>query len=171
MTTQLVVICGEPGVGKSKVARIINSYIDGKLFATDAIRKQLFGANPEYTQSESQAVYDEMFSRAMNALLRSKSVVLDATFMYEKGRERAEIIAERSSTDVNLSIIRVTCDPTEAKKRIRERAENGDSESDAGVDVYQSIRDRFEPIERDHTVIDNSGDWIDTLISLREKDW
>lgn len=170
-STKLIVICGEPGVGKSKVARAVASTIDSELLATDSIRKQLFGPNADYTKSESQSVYDEMFSRAMDALLRSKSVVLDATFMYEKGRARAESLAQRSSNEVDLSIIRVVCDNDTAKSRIRRRAEYEDDDSDATVDVYMSIRDRFEPVEREHTVIDNSGDWTETLITLREKDW
>jgi len=171
MTTQLIVVCGEPGVGKSRVAHVVSAYTDARLLSTDSIRKELFGQNPEYTKSESQAVYDEMFTRAMDALLQGRNAVLDATFMFERGRERAETIAERSSSEVDLSIIRVVADNSTVKQRIRERAESGESESDATVEVYQSIRDRFEPIEREHTVIDNSGDWTDTLIALREKDW
>lgn len=165
--SKLIVVCGEPGVGKSRVARHINKRLDGKRLATDEIRKDLFGPEPDYTKKESQQVYDEMFDRARNWLIDEVPVVLDATFMLKRGRERANKLAQQFTKPYDFTIVRVTCEPSVAKKRIRQR-EN--SASDADVDVYRSIRDRFEPVELPHIEVDNSGWWFNTIDDLGGKD-
>ena len=166
--SRLIVVCGEPGVGKSKVADLLSRRTGGHVLRTDEIRKDLFGPEPEYTSEESQQVYDEMFDRAKN-LLRDdhKCVILDATFMLKVGRERADFLAQKYTDPYNFDIVRVTADEDVVRKRIRERENDA---SDADFSIYQSIRDRFEPIEFPHVEIDNSGYWWDTMEQCRSKD-
>jgi len=166
--SRLIVVCGEPGVGKSKVADLLSRRTGGHVLRTDEIRKDLFGPEPEYTKEESQATYDEMFDRAKN-LLRDghKCVILDATFMLKRGRERANALAQEYTDPYNFDIVRVTADEDVVRKRIRERENDA---SDADFQIYQSIRDRFEPIELPCTEIDNSGYWWDTMEQCRSKD-
>jgi predicted kinase len=166
MDGSVFVVAGEPGVGKSKVAKHIAKRTDGKRLATDVIRKDLFGPEPEYTREESQAVYDEMFDRAKNFLTRGKGVVLDATFMLASGRERANRLAQKFTDPYDFTIVRVICDEDIAIRRIKER----EGISDADTDVYRSIRDRFEDIELPHVTIDNSAWWFDTKRQMRDKD-
>jgi len=168
---KLIIVCGEPGVGKSSVAEYIAKLFDifgnCHVLATDEIRKELFGPEPEYTKEESQATYDEMFDRARLRLQENENVVLDATFMLQRGRERANRLAQEHTEPYNFTIVRVTCDPDTAKRRIRQREE---SASDADVQVYHSIRDRFEPIELPHVTIDNSDSWWQTREKLSNKE-
>lgn len=164
MDGAVFVVAGEPGVGKSKVAKHIAKRTDGKRLATDVIRKDLFGPNPSYDREESQAVYDEMFDRAKNRLTEGEPVVLDATFMLASGRERANRLAQKFTDPYDFTLVRVTCDENVAIRRIKERE---DSDSDADVNVYRSIRDRFEPIELPHITIDNSAWWLSTNKELR----
>lgn len=166
MDGALYVVCGEPGVGKSKVAKEIAKQTDGKRFATDEIRKDLFGPEPSYTSEESQATYEEMFDRAKNQLTRGHSVVLDATFMLRSGRARANRLAQAYTEPYDFTIVRVTAEESVAKHRIKER--NG--VSDADVSVYESIRDRFESVELPHVTIDNSHWWFHTKQQLVDKD-
>lgn len=166
MSNKLFVVCGEPGVGKSKIANHIAGRVDGKCLSTDKIRKDLFGPDPEYTRKESQATYDEMFDQARNFLKRGETVVLDATFMFAAGRERANRLAQEHTDPYNFTIVRVTADESVALQRIRDR--NG--VSDATVDVYHSIRDRFESVELPHVKIDNSDWWFSTKKRMRDKD-
>ena len=165
MDGAVFVVAGEPGVGKSKVAKHIAKRTDGKRLATDVIRKDLFGPEPTYSKEESQAVYDEMFDRAKNRLTRGEPVVLDATFMLASGRERANRLAQKFTDPYDFTIVRVICDEDIAIRRIKER---DSGPSDADVDVYRSIRDRFEEIELPHVTIDNSAWWFDTKQQLRE---
>jgi predicted kinase len=166
MSGALFVVCGEPGVGKTTIAKLIANSADGKRLSTDNIRKDLFGPDPDYTKEESEATYDEMFDRARNMLKEGKVVVLDATFMFQKGRERANRLAQEYTDPYEFTIVRVVVDDEIAKYRIRSRE---DSESDAGVSVYNSIKDRFEPIELPYVEIDNSTWLFSTKREMREK--
>jgi predicted kinase len=162
MSGQLIVVCGPPGVGKSKVAAHIEHRTGGRCFRTDEIRKEMFGPEPDYTQEESQAVYDELLSRAKQFLIKDRIVILDGTFMKQSGRQRASNLAQRYTDGYQFTLIRVTADEDVVEERIRNR----DGVSDADVEVYRSIRDRFEDIRLPHKVLDNSGYWWDTSKTL-----
>lgn len=164
--SSLTIVCGEPGVGKSRVADFISRRMGGApVLRTDEIRKDLFGPEPDYTSEESQATYDEMFDRARNLLKDGEHVILDATFMFEHGRQRANALAQEYTDPYDFTIIRVTCEPSIAKDRINNRTHDA---SDADVSVYQSIRDRFEPVELPYHEIDNSDWFWHTMDQLRE---
>ena len=162
----LNLVCGEPGVGKSRVAKHIAKQEQTVRLATDEIRKELFGPEPSYTRKESEKTYNKMFERAMGWLIDGVSVVLDATFMLAKGRQRAIELSNKYG--VSTEIYRVTCEPATTKSRIRERQQEGSTESDAGIEVYQSIRDRFEPVKGEYHTIDNSGSWSETVEQLEQ---
>lgn len=150
--TTLYVLVGLSGVGKSTVAKIISKETNAQIHRTDVIRKEIVSGEPTYSRDESQRVYDELFDRGKNSLQNETDVILDATFSLEIGRNRAENIAEETNSDIKF--IKVTCDDSIVKERLRQRS-NGSS--DAGVEVYESQKDSFEPLERDHIEIDNSG--------------
>lgn len=167
MSGAVFVVCGPPGVGKSRVAEHIAKRTDGDRLATDKIRKDLFGPEPEYTREESQATYDEMFTRARKRLKDGGVVVLDATFMLKRGRERANHLAQEYTDPYDFTIVRVTADEDVVRKRIKERE---DDPSDADFEIYQSIRDRYEPLELPHVTIDNSDWWFTTRQRMRDAD-
>jgi predicted kinase len=56
----------------------------------------------------------------------------------------------------------VVCDQAIAEQRIATR----DDVSDADVDVYRRFQDEFDPVEGDHTVVDNSGSKVETYRQL-----
>jgi predicted kinase len=163
MNSRVLVVCGEPGVGKSYIAGFLSRRTGARILRTDEIRKELFGPDPEYTTEESQATYDEMFSRAENALDNGVSVILDATFMLQSGRERAREIA--TEKDATLDVLRVVCDPETAKRRILGR----DGVPDSDEEIHDSIADRFEPVKITHHEIDNSGSWEETVGQIESK--
>lgn len=69
-------------------------------------------------------------------------------------RARAADLAD--AVGAGFDIVHVTCDSDVVIDRIESRSCT-DSVSDADVRVYKLVRDSFEPIERDHVVIDNSS--------------
>jgi predicted kinase len=152
---RLVTVCGCPGVGKSTVSRIAADRLDARWLRTDEIRKDLF-SDPEYTDEETRAVYAELLSQAERFLGSGRSLVLDGTFYSRSLRDPPQRLARRSDADYTL--IRVRCDPSVVKERIRTR----EDVSDADVEVYRAFREIFEPVEREHVTIDNSGDLDDT---------
>ena len=159
-TTRLVVVCGLPGAGKSTVASAVADRLDAALVRTDVVRKELF-PDPSYTAEESRRTYEAVYDRAGDRLAGGDSVVLDGTFRRAARRQEARDLAERRGADLRL--VRVSCDERTAKARIRSRA---DDPSDADVDVYDLLREEFEPVE-DPVVVDNSGDLDSTLARVR----
>lgn len=147
----LVVVCGVPGVGKTSVADHVVDEVDGTLLRTDVVRKDLFD-DPDYTDEEARAVYDELLARAEAVIERGGVPVLDGTFYARTFRERALAAAERAGVEPRF--IKVECEPTVARQRIRER--EGD-ESDADVRVHDMFREEFEPLAVPHHTVDNTG--------------
>ncbi|WP_246391747.1 AAA family ATPase [Halosimplex pelagicum] len=156
MAPRLVVQCGLPGVGKSTVAGEIADRLDGERIRSDAVRRDVV-EDPTYSRAERDRVYGAMLERAREALADGDSVVLDATFERRAHRDRAAALADEVGAD--LTLVRVVCDDEVARRRIRERE---DDPSEADVSVYENARDRFEPFERDHVTVDNSGDLATT---------
>jgi predicted kinase len=157
----LVVVCGVPGVGKTSVAEYAAARLDAELLRTDVVRKDLF-ADPEYTDGEARAVYEELLARAEEELGPDGTVVLDGTFHARPFREWALRTAERTGVDCRL--LKVECEPSVARERIRDR--EGD-ESDADVRVHDMIREQFDPVAADNVAVDNSGALDDTRRQVR----
>lgn len=157
----LVVVCGLPGVGKTTVARTITERKGARLIRTDVVRKELF-PEPEYTKAEEQAVYTELLSRAAGTLRAGQSVVLDGTFYDATYRGQAEEVA--AECEVRMRMVHVTCEECVVEERIRAR--EGD-ESDATFEIHQRFREKFDPIERDHVTVDNSGQKSKSLDRIR----
>jgi hypothetical protein len=148
----LVVVCGLPGVGKTTVAEYAVDLLDAELLRTDVVRKELF-PDPDYTDAEQSAVYDELLSRARDRLAVGHSVVLDGTFHACEYRERALGVAD--ATDSTGHLLRVVGDQPTVESRIAARE---DDASDADVRIHRHYRDLFEPVERPHVEIDNAGE-------------
>lgn len=160
--TRLVIVAGEPGVGKSSVATIISSGLDASVFRTDEIRQELF-EEPQYDEDESYITYGEMFYRGRQSLEAGNDVVLDATFSRSHGRAQAEHIA--NMTDSQFTIVRVHCnDWSELRRRLQHRGAD-----EAGVDVYHQIRDRFDHIDRARVDIFNHGPKASTRKQIDDK--
>jgi hypothetical protein len=147
----LVVVCGPPGTGKTTVASRIADRAGGTLLRTDTVRKELV-AQPSYTDRETERTYDALYDRARDRVANGEDVVLDGTFRRQRYRDRArELSADR---DVAFELVRVTCPSPVVRERIAAR--DGDA-SDADFAVHLTVRDSFEPIERDHRRVDNGG--------------
>jgi len=148
--TALFVFCGLPGVGKSAVSAYVAEQRGAVRHRSDAVRKSLFD-DPQYTEAEKRATYDELLARAESDLERGEDVVLDATFKTAEYRDRAAALAERIGAE--FVFVRVTCDSAVVRERMADR----EGISDADYEVYQQLAEAFEPVQREHVVVDNSG--------------
>lgn len=158
-TPTLVAVCGLPGTGKTTVAEEIADRRDARLLRTDVVRTDLF-PDPDYTEDEAEAVYDELFDRA-TAALANGDVVLDATFRTEKFRDGARAAAVEAGAEFGL--VAVECDDEVVRRRIRSRT---DDESDADIAVYELFCDTYEPVTDPDLVVDNSGSLDETFAQL-----
>ncbi len=155
----LVAVCGLPGVGKTTVAERIAGHVDGDVLRTDVIRKELF-SDPEYTDAETARVYAELVDRARDRVADGESVVLDATFADR--RFRADVGDAAAAVADRFELVKVECDETVVRRRIERR----EGLSDADFDVHLHFKQLFDPVERDHVVVDNSGARTATLARI-----
>lgn len=156
----LLVYCGLPGVGKSMASGYTADRFPATRYRSDEIRKTLF-PDPTYSTAESDATYAELLERARTDLEADSNVVLDATFRTTARREQAAAAAREADADVRF--VHVTC----ALEVVEDRLENRtDSISDAEFEQHLQLRDSFDPIDRDHVVIDNSGSIEETQAQL-----
>lgn len=153
----LVVLNGLPGTGKSYFARQIAERVPLAVLESDALRKVLV-RSPSYTARENTQLFRALHEMIELLLARDVPVLLDATNTRESHRENLYEIARRHGARA----MPVLLDAPEATVRQRlERRMNesprGDS-SDAGWPVYQRLLAAWEPIGREHLVVDTSGD-------------
>jgi len=164
--TQLITVCGEPGVGKSYVAEEIAYRLDNTVvYDTDEIRAALFD-DPRYTPQETHETYQAMLNRASDSLAAGDTVILDATFKNSFSRRQASQVAAEAGAD--FDIVRVHCnDWDKLTARLKER-------DGAGVKVYKRIARQFEPIFRDRIDIFNHKSTHHTRVQLDDafvRDW
>jgi Predicted kinase len=157
----LVAVSGVPGVGKSTVAELVAERVGAWRLRSDEIRKELFD-QPTYTDHETRTVYETLCDRARTRLSGGRSVVLDATFA---DREHRQAVAELGTVEgVTVRLVRVVCEQSVLEERITRR----EGISDADLSVSREIRATFDPVERVHHRIDNSGSIADTHRQVRE---
>ena len=147
----LVAVAGLPGAGKSTLARYLGEALGFEVLASDRVRKELAGLDPEtpapapygrgiYAPEWTERTYRELFRRAGEVLFRGGRVLLDATFREERWR-RAFLQAARGWGVRSLILV---CQAPEPVVR-RRLAWPRQGPSDAGWEVYQEAARRWEP--------------------------
>jgi aminoglycoside phosphotransferase family enzyme/predicted kinase len=155
----LVVVCGLMGTGKSTLAAKLADAFGAEWLATDNIRRSMLGASDspvgygegKYTPGLRQLVYEELLRQAAELLTRGQSVILDAAFLTRELRNRARDVGIRGGAVTLFAL----CDcPREiALARIRSRAGDGGSLSEARADLYDSQASEFEPLRNSEPTI------------------
>ncbi len=146
---------GAPGTGKSYFARLLAERTGAVIIQTDAIRKELF-AHPSYTPREHAIVYREAHRRIAEALARGDKVVFDATNLYESKRRILYRLADQAGA--RLVIVVTYAPPEVVFLRLEGRAKRLDPAdlSDADWSIYVQMRQKMEPIRRDHWVVNTT---------------
>ena len=100
-------------------------------------------------------VYDVMAERALELLVYSKYVVLDATFYLKEFRNQMREVAGKAGVD--FFVIECVLDEDIVRERLkgRKKGEAG-NDSEADFAVYGIVKKVFEPIEGEHIRIDTS---------------
>lgn len=124
---RLVLVGGPPGSGKSTLAGGIADRLGLTLLASDRVRKELAGLNPDepaaapygegiYRPEWTERTYAELLARAERLLGLGESVVLDASWTDPAhraaagrlaGRARADLVAFRCAVPVAVAAARV----------------------------------------------------------------
>lgn len=154
----LVVVSGLPGTGKSHFCRQLAERTPIIIMESDVMRKTLF-PSPTYSATESVRLFQAIHHLIEHLLKKGISLVLDATNLSERNRERLYHIAYQ--INARLVMVRVEAPPEVVQERLRNRADGTGSEEDqseADWAVFQRMKTSVQQIRRHHFAVDTSRD-------------
>ncbi len=152
-----VAVSGLPGTGKSYFCSKLVERLPFVILESDALRKELF-PSPSYSPPESARLFRALHLLIERLLKKGISLILDATSLSERYRERLYSIAER--LDARLVLVRVEAPPEVVYERLKDRQERAgpQNKSDADWAVYQRMQSSVQKINRNHYAVDTSRD-------------
>ena len=132
----LVLLCGLPGTGKSYLAQQLAERLPMVLVASDQVRRVLY-SEPRYTPEEHYAVHATCQEMVDQLLREGHSIVLDATNLIRRHRQRYYSLAEEHGA--NLLVLQTVASPEVARRRLQERRAGLQPAygSDADWEIYQ----------------------------------
>ena len=152
-----IVVSGLPGVGKSHFCNKLAERLPVTILESDALRRTLL-PSPTYSLPESSRLFQAIHHLIEGLLRRGIPLILDATNLSERYRERLYNIADRLGA--GLILVRVEAPPDVVYQRLKARSEGIASEtnSDADWSVFQKMKPTVQQIRRNHFAVDTSRD-------------
>ena len=152
-----VTVSGLPGTGKSYFCTKLAERLPFVILESDALRKVLF-PSPNYSAPESSRLFQALHRLIEGLLKKGIPLILDATNLSERYRERLYNIVDR--LDARLVLVRVEAPPEVVYQRLKDRKEgdNPGNNSDADWAVYQKMQSSVQKINRNHYAVDTSRD-------------
>jgi len=152
-----IVVSGLPGTGKSYFCSKLAERLPFIILESDALRKTLF-PSPTYGPPESSRLFQAIHHLIEGLLKRGIPLILDATNLSERYRERLYNIADR--LNAKLILVRVEAPPEVVYQRLKDRSEESDSRSSSDADwaVFQKMKPAVQKIRRNHFAVDTSRD-------------
>jgi len=152
----LFLTCGQVGSGKTTLARGLGSILGLPVLSSDRVRKRLANLDPrQHVASEldqglygadfNRRTYDELYRQARELLREGGSVIVDATFNQAAERQRAMQAAHAAGA--GYLILNIEAPDSVIYQRLAARALDQVTESDAGSEVFERVRTRFEAPE------------------------
>jgi len=148
----ILVIFGLPGSGKTTVAKIFSKEFNAIHLNTDELRKKSL-AELGYSERSKRRIYETMFSIAKELILQGKNVCLDGTFYRKILRKKAKKLAKELK--VSIHFIEVICEEKVIEERLSRRDFSREY-SEADFRVYKIIKTQFEPMQKEHFLIDTT---------------
>lgn len=152
-----ITVSGLPGTGKSYFCHKLAERLTLVILESDVLRKALF-PQPGYSLEENARLFRALHLLIERLLKRGISLILDATNLSERYRERLYSIADRLG--VKLILVRVEAPPEVVYERlkVRQKAASPENKSDADWAVYQRMKHSVEEMHRNHYAVDTSRD-------------
>jgi predicted kinase len=121
--TQLIVMAGLPGAGKSTIAEIIGARLGATVVSVDPIESAILRAGIDNDQPTGLAAYLVAEEIAEKELDSGRTVIVDAVNAAEAARLQWRDLAAR--TDVRLRVIEVVCSDEVVHRARLEKHERG----------------------------------------------
>jgi predicted kinase len=152
----LFIFMGLPASGKSTLAEAWAKKHHYSYFNSDIVRKQLAGLVKRaskkapwgegiYTPQMTRRTYDTLLIYAQQELSARKTVVLDAS--YRAREERQRLIQLADEFNITPHFILCYCSEKTARERMRQRAEDKESMSDADWDIFKKQRENLDSLD------------------------
>lgn len=149
-----IIFMGKVGTGKSTLARHLHEKLNITYFSSDQIRKTLAGLPLEertpaskrdelYSAEMSRKTYQQLIDNAVTTLQSGQSVILDATFNSTFSRKR--LIQQLQSVSASLLFVEAQSPDDILKQRLKDRESQHDVISDARIEDFDKLNDRYEP--------------------------
>lgn len=158
MDTIVILVCGLPASGKTRLATELAGQVGAVYIGSDAVRRTL--SDPEdYSPGNKLAVYDELLRLARQAIDKDRDVVLDATFYLDSIRQP---FLQLANDGCKVYVIEICAEEAIIRKRLNEPR----PDSSADFAVYELVKAEWEPVRSEHLVL-----WSDNqnLSCLLEK--
>ena len=147
----VLITCGLPGTWKTETAAEVSKIKDIPVFRSDLVRlevlknEDIFDPKVASNMNKRMAVYDELFRRAEQYVIKkNSSVILDATFVTKKMREKpAKIAAENNMV---LVIMQTSCSKESSINRILKRTKEKYESNALTEEAYLHNKKKFEPV-------------------------
>ncbi len=155
---------GVSGSGKTTGSEYLVQQHGAIRLRSDVERKRLFGLTPSqrpegafqqqvYSSQATEQTYDRLKELAGTLLRGGESVIVDATFLRQRDRQRFQDLAAAAGT--GFAILQFSADRTELERRIAARSQQGEDASDANLQVLHSQLETMEPLsERELEFVD-----------------
>jgi predicted kinase len=152
-----ITVSGLPGTGKSYFCAKLVERLSFVILESDALRKELF-PSPSYSPEESGRLFRALHLLIERLLKKGISLILDATNLSERYRERLYNIADQVEAKLILVRVEAPQEVVHERLQVRHKAPIHENKSDADWSVYQRMKPRVQKIYRNHYAVDTSRD-------------
>ncbi len=151
----LLITHGVSGSGKSYASRQLATHLGAVHLRSDVERKRLAGLSPQakskaglgediYSENFTRLTYHRLFELAREALEAGFNVIVDATFLHRKDRQRFGQLAE--SLGIDFRILDFKAEKKVLQQRIRQRLEANKDPSEADLEVLDHQLKHHDPL-------------------------
>lgn len=147
----VLITCGLPATGKTATSTEVARIKGYPIVSTDLIRRELLKDEDIFDEEvasdihKRMLVYDETFRHADQALKKSDSVIIDATFVTQPLRRRAAALAAQHNK--SLVILHTRCPQRVAIARIMGRTAEDCQSNALTRQAYLNNKAKFEAID------------------------